>query len=99
MKILVDRDDFQELVDLTSDPCEDTICCKIHNKIKQIYVESPIVSTWTVVGEETKEITSLIDITNDLRRVASRIEQIRLNKEKQTSHNNTTRWDDYENIG
>lgn len=96
MKILVDKEKIETLFMATHNV---EALSSIHNKLNQILIESPIVSTWTVVGEETKEITSLIDITNDLRRVASRIEQIRLNKEKQTSHNNTTRWDDYENIG
>jgi len=83
MKILVDREDLETLF-LATDNVDSAL--SIHNKLKQILTDSPVVTDWGVVGDNTElkqaEINNLIEITNDIRGIAARIEHIRYSKER-----------------
>jgi hypothetical protein len=77
MKILVDREDL-EILFLATDNVDSAL--SIHNKLKQILTDSPVVTDWVVAGDNTDlnqaEINNLIEITDDIRDIASRVEAI-----------------------
>ena len=83
MKILVEREDLETLF-LATDNVDSA--SSIHNKLKQILTDSPVVTDWVVAGDNTElkqaEINNLIEITNDIRGIAARIEHIRYSKER-----------------
>ena len=97
MKILVEREEIETLFLATA--FVDSIS-SIHNKLKQILEESPVVTDWVVAGDKTKlkqaEINNLIEITNDIRGIAARVEHIRYSKERVLY--NRPVWGMYENI-
>lgn len=68
MKILVDKKELEKITELISDACEDTVCVSIHDRLKQLIIDSPVVAEWAasknITPEETVEF--LIEITDTL---------------------------------
>jgi hypothetical protein len=83
MKILVEREDLETLF-IATDSVDSV--SSIHNKLKQILIDSPVITDWIIAGDKTElkqaEINSLIEITNDIRGIAARVEHIRYSKER-----------------
>ena len=88
MKILVDRKELESLLLPQGTPIYEAVAVllNVNNKLKQILTESPVVPAWFEGEDETElkqaEINNLIEITNDIRGIAARVEHIRYSKER-----------------